>query len=164
MPIRESTLVLLFHSPTRLSLCQEGRSLAARNSRTFRIDKLFLSYPTQKLCAWDFAANVFKTFIGKTNKVPHNILKGVNQRDMYKTWNLYNYILPSRLYSFYHAQLNWACNFNCSSSLNGPWREKTCLRRFANNTGADQPAHPRSLISAFVIRFLKRTIFNLATG
>ena len=36
----------------------------------------------------------------------------------------------------------------------GPRRKKTCLRGFANNTGADQPAHPRSLISAFVIRFL----------
>ena len=35
----------------------------------------------------------------------------------------------------------------------GPRREKTCLKGFANNTGADQPAHPRSLISAFVIRF-----------
>ena len=48
--------------------------------------------------------------------------------------------------------------------INGPRREKTCLRVVANNTGADQPAHPRSLISAFVIRFLKSTIFNLATG
>ena len=46
----------------------------------------------------------------------------------------------------------------------GPWREKTCLRRFANNTGADQPAHPRSLISAFVIRLLKSTISRLAMG
>ena len=36
----------------------------------------------------------------------------------------------------------------------GPQREKTCLRGLANNTGADQPAHPRSLISAFVIRVL----------
>ena len=26
---------------------------------------------------------------------------------------------------------------------------------FTNNTGADQPAHPRSPISAFVIRFLE---------
>ena len=43
-------------------------------------------------------------------------------------------------------------------------RDKTCLRGFANNKGADQPAHPPSLISAFVIRFLKSTIFNLATG
>ena len=29
---------------------------------------------------------------------------------------------------------------------------KTCLRGFANNKGADQPAHPDSLNSAFVIR------------
>ena len=45
-----------------------------------------------------------------------------------------------------------------------PRREKTCLRVFANNTGADQPAHPRSLISAFVIRVLESTIFKLATS
>ena len=47
---------------------------------------------------------------------------------------------------------------------NGPRHEKTCLRGFANNTGADQPAHPRSLISAFVIRFLEIIICKLATG
>ena len=35
-----------------------------------------------------------------------------------------------------------------------PRHEKTCLRGFANNTGADQSAHPRSLISAFVIHFV----------
>ena len=46
----------------------------------------------------------------------------------------------------------------------GPRLEKTCLRRFANNTGADQPAHPHSLISAFVIRLLKSIIARLATG
>ena len=45
----------------------------------------------------------------------------------------------------------------------GPTRENLSSE-FANNTGADQPAHPRRLISAFVIRFLERTIFNLATG
>ena len=33
-----------------------------------------------------------------------------------------------------------------------------------NNTGADQPAHPRRLISAFVIRFLESIISKLATG
>ena len=48
--------------------------------------------------------------------------------------------------------------------LSGPHREKTCLRRFANNTGADQPAHPRSLISAFVIRLLESSISKLATS
>ena len=48
--------------------------------------------------------------------------------------------------------------------LFGPRREKTCLRGVANNTSADQPAHPRSLISAFVIRVLKSTISKLATS
>ena len=48
--------------------------------------------------------------------------------------------------------------------LLGPRRKKTCLRGFAKNTGADQPAHPRSLISAFVIRFLESIIGKLATG
>ena len=47
---------------------------------------------------------------------------------------------------------------------NGPRREKTCLRRFVNNTGADQPAHPCSLISAFVIRYLESVIYKLAIG
>ena len=46
----------------------------------------------------------------------------------------------------------------------GPRREKTCLRGFANNTGADQPAHPRSLISAFVIRLMESVLCKLATG
>ena len=46
--------------------------------------------------------------------------------------------------------------------LFGPRREKTCLRRFANNTGADQPAHPGNLISAFVIRLLESILSKLA--
>ena len=35
-----------------------------------------------------------------------------------------------------------------------PGHEKTCLMSNADNKGADQPAHPRSLISAFVVRCL----------
>ena len=31
---------------------------------------------------------------------------------------------------------------------------KMCLMLYANNKGADQPAHPRSLISTFVVRCL----------
>ena len=46
--------------------------------------------------------------------------------------------------------------------ITGPRRGKTCRRGVANNTGADQPAHPRSLISAFVIRFLESIISRLA--
>ena len=35
---------------------------------------------------------------------------------------------------------------------------------FENNTGADQPAHLRRLISAFAIRFLVSIICKLGTG
>ena len=42
--------------------------------------------------------------------------------------------------------------------------EKTCLRWVANNKRADQPAYPRSLISAFVIRLLESIISKLATS
>ena len=47
---------------------------------------------------------------------------------------------------------------------NGPWRVKTCLRRFANNKGADQTVHHRCLISAFVISLLESIISKLATS
>ena len=40
--------------------------------------------------------------------------------------------------------------------------EKTRFCWFANNKGADQPAHPNSLISAFVIRGLDSIISRLS--
>ena len=46
----------------------------------------------------------------------------------------------------------------------GPKGEKNCLRGFANNKGTDQPAHMRSLISAFVIPFLESIISRLASS
>ena len=38
------------------------------------------------------------------------------------------------------------------------YNAKMCLMSYANNKGADQPAHPRSLIRTFVVRCLDRTI------
>ena len=60
-------------------------------------------------------------------------------------------------------------NFGSCLSVNylllyGPSGEKTCLWRVANNTGVDQPAHPHSQISAFVIRLLESIIYRLATS
>ena len=46
----------------------------------------------------------------------------------------------------------------------GPRRKKTCLWGFTNNKGTDQPAHPRRLISAFVIHLLENIISDLATS
>ena len=45
--------------------------------------------------------------------------------------------------------------------LHGPGHAKTCLMPNANNKGADQPAHPCSLISTFV-RYLDSMICILA--
>ena len=45
-----------------------------------------------------------------------------------------------------------------------PRREKTCLWGFANSKGADQPAHPRRLISAFNIRLFESVLSKLATS
>ena len=47
-------------------------------------------------------------------------------------------------------------------TLFGPGHAKTCLMPYANNKGADQPAHPRSLISTFIVRCLNRMICILA--
>ena len=46
----------------------------------------------------------------------------------------------------------------------GPRRKKTCLCGVANNKGADQPAHPRRLISAFAIRLLILIIIKLSSS
>ena len=37
-----------------------------------------------------------------------------------------------------------------TTDYNGPGHAKTCLMPYAKNKGADQPAHPRSLINNFV--------------
>ena len=42
----------------------------------------------------------------------------------------------------------------CDINIHEPGHEKTCLMSYANNKGKDQPAHPHSLISAFVFRCL----------
>ena len=39
-----------------------------------------------------------------------------------------------------------------------PGHEKMCLMSYANNKGADQSAHPRTLISAFFVRCLDSII------
>ena len=39
-----------------------------------------------------------------------------------------------------------------------PGHEKMCLMSYENNKDADQPEHPRSLISAFVVRCLDSII------
>ena len=49
--------------------------------------------------------------------------------------------------------------FYYSWIFNEPGKEKMFLMSYANNKGADQPAHPRSLISAFIVRCLDSIIY-----
>ena len=51
-----------------------------------------------------------------------------------------------------------ACPIWAYTLLYGPRHAKMCLMPDANNKGADQPAHPRSLISTFVVRCLDSMI------
>ena len=68
---------------------------------------------------------------------------------------IYGDLTPARLNDLKEA---------CRKEVNGPLHEKTCVWGFANNKGADQPAHPRSLISTFVIHLLESIISRLATN
>ena len=52
--------------------------------------------------------------------------------------------VPVVVHHFFHVG---HCEEKCE-----PGHEKMYLMPYANNKGADQPAHPRSLISAFVVR------------
>ena len=86
----------------------------------------------------------------KTKKQYRNNINGQQKKHRLRT--ISKNILRTGLNRFHGAStsplvLMWIKTY-------GPRREKTCLRGFANNTGTDQPAHPRSLINAFVIRVL----------
>ena len=86
--------------------------------------------------------------------------------------NMYDYVLPLLTKYTVHVQYgtkqvchafssDWCMGLSYKHSMvhflsnvrHIIWarHEKTCLRWVANNTGADQPAHPCSLISTFVI-------------
>ena len=75
----------------------------------------------------------------------------------YYSSNMYVNLLPKSFFNVVIFNISNALNTQVHW-LNGPLREKTCLLWFGNNKGADQPEHPRSLISTFVIRFLESII------
>ena len=67
------------------------------------------------------------------------------------------FILVSDLFLCYARGINLLIN-KVPMSLFEPGHEKMCLMSYANNKAADQPAHPGSLISAFVIHCLDSII------
>ena len=70
----------------------------------------------------------------------------------------------SDIWSFEPGHLPSFKSFNGSeSTLIWATSWENLFMQYANNQGADQPAHPRSLISVFVVRCLDSTILMLAT-
>ena len=80
-------------------------------------------------------------------------IRALSQEKTYGLWPGKDHKKKKKNHNNYHV-----------SPLYGPRCEKTCLRKFVNNTGADQTAHRRSLISTFVIRFLERSVCKLPTS
>ena len=66
------------------------------------------------------------------------------------TWLDLRYILDTKRLLF--------CSIYFSIEAYEPGHEKMCIMQYAKNKGADQPAHLRSLISAFVVRCQDRMI------
>ena len=82
---------------------------------------------------------------------------------MYQNWSANQFgIRSGQTESFVKPDLGQDCLQWLLVRVNGPCCEKTCLLEFANNTGADQPARPCSLISPFVIHFYESIICKLA--
>ena len=46
----------------------------------------------------------------------------------------------------------------------GPRCEKTCLRGFTNNKGADKPGHAHFLTSIFIIRLMESITYKLTVS
>ena len=71
--------------------------------------------------------------------------------------SLYNTIDWPRLVVVHTLQIS-SPQRPLGQNLSEPGHEKTCLMSQANNKGEDQPAHPHSLISTFVVRCLDNII------
>ena len=54
------------------------------------------------------------------------------------------------------------CPKDADNLENGPGHVKTCLMPYVNNKGADQPAHPLSLMCTFVVHCLDIMVCILA--
>ena len=82
----------------------------------------------------------------------------------FNNWKTFFIVYKISFTLFTSSNLQYKLILYFENRTYGPRSEKTCLRVFANNTGEDQPAHSRSLISAFVIPFLKSIRPKLASS
>ena len=127
---------------------------------------LWISHWTEHCLTW-FRSQYVEIIFRKvpvrvqTGIQTHNPIIALHRRQIINHTDTSNCDTTSEQFGPMKAQSNM---FNNALILSGLQREKPCLRLFANNTGADQPAHLHRLISPFVIRFLESIICRLGTG
>ena len=73
---------------------------------------------------------------------------------IYIAWCCHFYLLHWNIAFEIMFWMWFAARFYTKNFQYGPGLVKMCLMTYANNKGADQPAHPPSLISTFVVRCL----------
>ena len=78
--------------------------------------------------------------------------------------HIFDKTIKFHLYIYIQKKWNVQSNNNENTYINitEPGHEKMCLMSYANNKGADQPAHPRSLISTFVVHCMDSILPLLA--
>ena len=77
----------------------------------------------------------------------HSVSKNLSESLAQYGFSCYD-LVWSYLPSAYVQIFCRSCNTRLAMILHEPGHEKMCLMSYANNKGADQPAHPRSLIRA----------------
>ena len=100
-----------------------------------------------------------KTYVQLKKKSLHQIQKLIVSR-ISETTNIVGLLSETSLCLYYliHRYEYICAAFQMRRNTFEPGHEKMCLMPYANNKGADQPAHPRSLICAFVVRYLDSII------
>ena len=110
-----------------------------------------------------YADNIFKMFGPRSESTKFWVqiwIRTIGQSD-----GILERIFQKHFFRKNSADNKKACKIPSTQGVNtpyGPPHEKTCFRGFANNKGSDQPAHPCSLISAFVIPLLDSIVSKLA--
>ena len=106
---------------------------------------ILLNFGVCEVTFFIFSNVAFISFLHRSYFYLSSILDVESNRHVKKQW--FYCVKKGSIFSYIHHYYRGA-----NMIINEPGHEKMCLMSYANNKGADQPAHPRSLISAFIVR------------
>ena len=111
---------------------------------------------------FNFSAHI-RFFVNVLIEMNVNISNELNFSDVYRSVNYNGSLAKWGSFTLHPTQYNLHFDTPQKNEIHSlikfePCHEKTCFMPYANNKGADQPAHPRSLITAFVVHCLDSVI------